>query len=204
MKQWDHIFKSKGRVFDSIQEDIPRVTRFIKKRNKKKVLDIGCGSGRHTVYFARNGFNVYGMDNSTIGISIAKNWLKKEKLSARIKHCSIFSPFPFKDNFFDAAISTQVLYHGVEDKIFTAIKQIERVLKPGGIFFATFIIDKNRKRKFKYVAPRTYLPLKGPEKNLEHFFYNKTLLKKHFCNFHIHDIWITGRYYCLLGELPVS
>jgi 2-polyprenyl-3-methyl-5-hydroxy-6-metoxy-1,4-benzoquinol methylase len=46
---------------------------------------LGCGSGRHVVYLAKNGFEVYGIDIAKSGIKIAKEWLKDEKLKANLK-----------------------------------------------------------------------------------------------------------------------
>ena len=35
-----------------------------KSQEKKEFLDLGCGLGRHSILFGKNGFNVYGMDIS--------------------------------------------------------------------------------------------------------------------------------------------
>ena len=56
-----------------------------KKQNKKDFLDIGCGLGRHTIQFAKNGFNVNGIDLSEEAIKTTKEWLEKEGLKANVK-----------------------------------------------------------------------------------------------------------------------
>ncbi|OGD56839.1 hypothetical protein A2V71_01010 [Candidatus Berkelbacteria bacterium RBG_13_40_8] len=55
---------------------------------------------------------------------------------------------------------------------------------------------------YKVVAPRTYVPTEGGEKNLPHFLFNKELIRKEFKNFKA-DIWLDSdrRHYCFLGEL---
>jgi cyclopropane fatty-acyl-phospholipid synthase-like methyltransferase len=108
---WDKLYKEKGKFFEEIQEDLPRVVRLLKKSGAKRVLDLGCGSGRHLVYLAKQGFNVYGIDNSKSGIEIGKNWLKKEGLKANLKIGDIYKNLPYPDDFFDAIISTQTLHH---------------------------------------------------------------------------------------------
>ncbi|MDE2589481.1 MAG: class I SAM-dependent methyltransferase, partial [Patescibacteria group bacterium] len=45
-----------------------------KKRNVKRVLDAGCGNGRHVIFFSEQGFDVYGIDISNDAIKIAKEW----------------------------------------------------------------------------------------------------------------------------------
>ena len=217
-KQWDRIFNKYGKVFTKVQENIPRITKLFKKRGVKRILDLGCGSGRHLVYLARHGFDVYGIDNSPEGIEIAKDWLKKEKLQVNLKTGNIYKKLPYKDNFFDAIICVQTLHHAKIENIRRAIKEIERVLKPGGLFFTTdrrrkikrnakIITERyeNLKQEFKYkiIAPMTYMPMEGEEKGLIHYLFNKKSLKKELKNFKIHDIWISSnkRHYCLLGEL---
>ena len=73
-KQWDKIFKQYGKFFTKPQEDILKIVRLFKKKGVKRVLDLGCGSGRHIVCLAKQGFKVYGIDIAPEGIKIAKNW----------------------------------------------------------------------------------------------------------------------------------
>jgi len=217
MKQWNEIFRKKGKVFTEIQEDMPRVLEILKKNNAKKVLDLGCGSGRHLVYLAKNGFEVYGFDIAEEGMKIAKEWLKENNLSADFKTGSLYKKLPYQDNFFDAIISTQAINHGMIEDIRQSIQEIERVLKPGGLIFVTTrkrntrnwrsgkIVERYGKQtvNYKVIAPRTYVPLDGGEKNLPHFLFNKEVIKKEFNHFKINDIWTDSnkQLYCLIGYL---
>ncbi len=217
-KQWNEIFEQYGKVFTKIQEDLPKIVKIFKKHGVKKILDLGCGSGRHTVYLAKRGFQVYGVDISKEGIKITKEWIKKEKLRANLKIGSIYRKLPYQDNFFDAIISTNTIHHAKIETIRKAIQEIERVLKPKGLIFITIrkrkfrkfwpkytIIEKYGKQKARYkvIGPRMYTPIAGGEKGLIHYLFNKELIRKEFKNFKIYDIWIdsSGRHYCFLGEL---
>jgi len=220
-KQWDKIFKEHGKVFTKLQEDIPGIVKILKKHNVKRVLDLGCGSGRHTVYLAKNGFEVYGIDISLAGIRITKEWLKKEKLKANLKIGDIYKKLPYKDNFFDAIISTNVLHHAKIEKIRKLIKEMERILKLKGLIFVMvrkalkveewrknkivihrYKTGKNIKKvKYRVVGKRIYMPIEGGEKGLIHFCFNKKLIKKEFKNFKIPKIWNKYGRHCFLGEL---
>ena len=216
-KQWDKIFREKGKVFIKPQEDIPKIVKFFKKMVVKRVLDLGCGSGRHLVYLAKQGFSVYGIDIASEGIKIAKEWLKKEKLKANLKIGDIYKKLPYQNNFFDAIISIQTLHHNKIEKIRKAIKEIERILRPEGLIFITMrralrvkgwkknkiVIHrfKNKKTKYKVIGPRIYVPIEGGEKGLIHFCFNNKLIKKEFKNFKIPKIWTKKGHYCFLGEL---
>lgn len=210
MKQWNRIFKEQGKVFLKPQEDISRIVKLFTKKGVKKILDLGCGSGRHTVYLAKHGFEVYGIDIAPKGIKITKDWLKKEKSKANLKVGNVYKKLPYANNFFDALISTQTLHHNTINNIRKLIKEIERVLRANGLIFITVSrkgskkeIPKEKLWKMKFIAPRTFVPLSHDEKGLFHYWFNKKLLRKEFKNFKIYDIWVDSkkRYYCLLAEL---
>ena len=218
MKQWDKAFKKHGKVFLSIQEDIPKVASEFKKNGAKRILDLGAGSGRHIVYLAKQGFDMYGFDISESGIKISKDWLKKEGVNAKFKHGSIYKKLPYQDNFFDAIISTNTIHHEKIENIRKTILEIKRILKPGGLIFITVrkrklrksypkltIIKKYGKQKTNYqiIEPRTYTPTDGAEKGLLHYLFNKRLIRKEFNNFKINNIWTDSnkRHHCFIGKL---
>lgn len=215
-KQWDEFFKRHGKFFVKPQEDMPGVVKIFKKHKVKRVLDLGCGTGRHAVYFAKNKFDVYGFDIAGAGIKIAKDWLKKKGLKADFKIGSIYQKLPYPDDFFDAVVSINAFHHARIENIRKTIKEMKRILRPGGLIFLNFrkrkfkswqkgrIVEKYGKQQVRYkvIAPRTYAPIEGWEKDLPHYLFNKKLLKKEFGSFKIDRIWVESdnRHYCLLGE----
>ena len=193
MKQWNEAFKERGKIFIEPQQDILNISNIFKKSNVKKILDLGSGTGRHVICLAKNGFDLFGIDVAEEGIKITKDWLRKEKLRANLKTGSIYSKLPYKDNFFDAVVSTQTIHHERIETIRKTILELERILKPGGLIFITVrkrkfnksyaknaIIEKYGKQKSRYkiIAPRTYVPIEGEEKGLPHYLFNKELIRK--------------------------
>jgi len=218
MKQWSGIFKKRGKVFTKIDENMPKLLELFKKNKVKRILDLGFGSGRHAVYFAKHGFDVYGIDIAEGGLDITNSWLEKEKVAAKLKIGSIYDSLPYGDNFFDAVISTQSIHHGKIEDVRKCIKEVERILKPKGLLFITVrkrkfkkewkigtVVKKYGKQRsdYKIIAPRTYIPTEGGEKGMPHYLFNMALLKKEFKHFKIYNIWTTSLkiHYCLLGEL---
>jgi ubiquinone/menaquinone biosynthesis C-methylase UbiE len=208
-KVWENIFSTKGKVFTEIQKDIPMVVNLFKENNVKKVLDIGCGTGRHVLYLAKNGFDVYGLDESKTAIKIAKHWLNTKNLKAQFKIGNQYKKFPFKEKYFDAIISTQALHHGITKDVEKVIGEIKRVLKNNGIIFITVARKRSRKEiksspylvpKSKQIEKNVYIPLEGREKGLPHFLFNKTLIKKKFLGFCINDIHKDDSHYCFIGH----
>jgi 2-polyprenyl-3-methyl-5-hydroxy-6-metoxy-1,4-benzoquinol methylase len=199
--EWNEIFKNKGKVFTEPQEDIPKIVRIFKKQNVKKVLDLGCGSGRHLIFLNKQGFEVYGIDIAKSGIGISKKWLRKEGLKANLKVGNIYRKLPYKTNFFDAIISTQTLHHDKIENIRKLIKEIERILKPNGLIFVT-VLRFFLKKQMKLIAPRTYINATINDRDVPHYKFTENTLRKEFKNFKILDLWIeqSGMHYCLLGK----
>ena len=218
MKQWNEAFKKHGLIFIEPQENIDEIIKLFREHGVKRILDLGCGSGRHVVYFAKNNFDVFGIDIAEVGIKLTREWLKKENLQANLKVGNIYEKLPYQDNYFDAVISTQTLHHERIQNIRHAIHEIERVLKPQGIIFITFrkrkfrkfcpnltIIERYGKQKSRYqvIDSRTYVPIEGGERGLIHYLFNRKLIKREFKNFKIPNIWVdsNGRHYCFWGQL---
>ena len=74
---------------------------------------------------------VSGVEVSRSAINIVRGRLKKERLSAELK---LFkgSQLPYNDNVFDVVIAWQVLDYNTWDSLKLAVKEIDRVLRPGG------------------------------------------------------------------------
>jgi len=187
---WNETFKEKGKVFIKPQRDMPRIIKIFKKHNVKKVLDLGCGSGRHLVFLAKHGFDTYGIDIAKYGVSMSRNWLKEEELKANLKVCDIYKKLPYKDNFFDAIVSTRTLHHEKIGKIRKLIKEMERILRKNGLIFITVLNFKYiPKNEMKQIAPRTFIHLKGNDVGLPHYKFDESMLSAEFKNFKVLGLW---------------
>jgi len=202
-EKWNEVYRKESQPLLP-HEDLTKIVRTFKMHGVRKILDLGCGSGRHTVYLASQGFEVWGIDISEEAIKKARSHLENMKLNAHLTVGSIYKPLPYENSFFDALICTRALHHAKIRDIRKAIKEIERVLKSRGLVFVTVRkkIVKDRRLPFRDVGPRIYVPLEGKEKGLIHYLFNRELLRKEFKSFKIHDLWVDSHdYYCLLGEL---
>jgi ubiquinone/menaquinone biosynthesis C-methylase UbiE len=101
-----------------------------------RILDIGCGSGRHTCHAYRfNDVLAVGADLNFDDVIEARKQLKlHETLGEHGNgHWALsvadVSSLPFKDNFFDVVICAEVMEHIPEDRL--AVREVIRVLKPG-------------------------------------------------------------------------
>ncbi|GIV33649.1 MAG: hypothetical protein KatS3mg031_1184 [Chitinophagales bacterium] len=94
------------------------------------LLDVGCGEGRGTDLLMQKCRSYTAVDK----IEEVIERLKKKYPSAQFIAGHI-PPFPFEDNRFDSVVSFQVIEHIEDDQLF--MREIHRVLKPGGIAVLT-------------------------------------------------------------------
>jgi len=197
-KSWDAIFRRQGHVFTEPHWDIPQIGQRLKDKGLARVLDLGCGTGRHVVYLARHGFSVYGLDNSPRAVEMTAEWLARENLCANLQVQEMTETFPYKDRFFDAILSIQVIHHADIASIRQIVGEMERVLKPGGFLFVTVPKQRNQGKRFRQIEPNTFIPLDGDEKGLPHHYFTPQELHECFAHFEIADIHLDPiDHYCL-------
>jgi len=127
--------------FDSIDpERTAAETDFLEKAldlsKDEKVLDLACGVGRHSLVLARRGFkHVVGLDFTQAYIKEAIAKAEDEDLAVEFVHGDM-KDLPFADESFDAVfnIYTSFGYFADERDNEKVVKEIARVLKPGGRF----------------------------------------------------------------------
>jgi SAM-dependent methyltransferase len=193
-KGWDSIFRRRGRVFTGHHPQLPQAVKLFKRRGARRVLDLGCGTGRHVVYLARHGFEVHGFDISSKAVQMAKQWLEDEKLVAEVRTADMVKRFPYRDRFFDVIVSTNVINHNKIASIRKTIQQMGRVLKPRGFVFITLPshlptrMSVKTPTLYKHVEPNTFLPMDGEEKGVLHHIFQADEIQREFKRFRILSI----------------
>jgi SAM-dependent methyltransferase len=104
----------------------------------RRVFDLGCGPGRHTVYLAAAGFEVHACDFSPVAVAQCREALAAAGLTAQVREGTA-TRIAYPDGFFDWILSVQVLYHGRRGDVAAALAEARRALRPGGWLFATFL-----------------------------------------------------------------
>lgn len=159
-KLWDYIHN-----ISDLQYPGESVVRFLfrnfpkdrDKRKNLKILDLGCGSGRHVKLFAEQGFDVSGVDISKDGLSQTSEMLRKLNLQADLKLADA-NDLPYPDGYFDGAVSYAVLYYNDREGMAIKIKELHRVLKKGGrAMFYIKTTDDYYFAKGQEVAKNTFI-----------------------------------------------
>jgi ubiquinone/menaquinone biosynthesis C-methylase UbiE len=111
------------------------------------VLDVGCGAGRWSMYFADKVKSIEAIDPSDAVLAAAT--LTKDKPNIRITK-AVADKIPFSDNLFDLVISVGVLHHVPDTAL--ALKQISQKAKIGGhVYVYIYYALDNRGLVFKSI-----------------------------------------------------
>lgn len=162
-----------------------------KNNDYKTILDLGCGLGRHSIYFAKQGFDVSAIDLSEYGVSHLKQWSERENLTIQTTVGDMLK-LPFEDNAFDCIFSFHVVSHTDSQGILQIISEIKRVLKPGGELFITLCSKETwafKDANFPKIDENTVLKTDdGPEKEIPHFYVSLDDVLTLFADFQIERI----------------
>ncbi len=173
---WEKLFERKDKYGLVPDPFAVESLKWVKKIKAKKILDIGCGEGKDSIFFAKNGYEVFSLDFSSRAIKSCKEKAIKNKLQKLLHPIihDISKPLKFENGTFDVVYAHLSLHYFDDKTTIKIFNEIRRVLKPGGLFLV----------KVKSIKD----PLYGKGKKIEsdmfdfghirHFFSKKYLLSK--------------------------
>jgi ubiquinone/menaquinone biosynthesis C-methylase UbiE len=124
---------------DSFSENIerPAVEQLIGDVTGLRLLDLGCGSGTFSVWFALRGALVTALDLSQTMISLAEHRAQQQGVSAEFRVADIQEPLQFEASHFDLVFTGTAL-HYVEN-IDSLMAEVARVMKPKAKLIASIL-----------------------------------------------------------------
>jgi SAM-dependent methyltransferase len=129
---WNKVYKSDNSFFGEEPSNFALLCfNHMKANNVMKVLELGTGHGRDTIFFASNGIVVDALDYSTVAVNILDRITKKKRLPIKTRIFDAKNPLPFPDGYFDAVYSHMLFnMRFSEDELHLIFSEIRRVLKP--------------------------------------------------------------------------
>ena len=124
-----------------------------------QVLDAGCGDGRNLIYLLRSGYEAFGVDQSREAIAHVRRLASTlaphlPEDNFRVENVERMT---FADASFDAVISSAVLHFARDDEQWQSmLREMWRVLKPGGIFFARLASSIGMEEKVEQIEGRRF------------------------------------------------
>jgi SAM-dependent methyltransferase len=115
---------------------IDQLIQYLKPEKKSRMLDVGCGKGRHSIKLASLGFSVTGIDLAPGSIAYAKQFEND-----RLDFFEHDMRLPFWGNYFDYIFNffTSFGYFRTRREHDDTIRTIGTGLKPGGVFVIDYL-----------------------------------------------------------------
>ena len=170
-------YESQKEVWDLIasgwtsfrQNPLGIIEEFAKGWKPGKILDVGCGNGRNLKPFADLKYDCYGIDFSKNMVGVAKDFLKKHNVQAKV-YVEKAEKLPFDDKSFDYVLALRVIPCILTEKERSkALDEIKRVLKKNG----KAVITIWNKTNFKYLLSKkeALVPWRKKDRTLIRYYY---------------------------------
>lgn len=184
MKEWKQIYESNGPVQTEPSEQVIKLAPIFRNEDVKRILDHGCGTGRHVKYLAEQGFFVVGTDYSFDALDIAEESVKG--LNAELIQSEMDS-IPYSDGYFDAVISNHTVQHALKDQIDRAFYEISRTLKNKGLLFLRTVSRKHKVYgKGNEIEPHTFADAEElPDGKSPHHYFSEEEVRGYLDRFDI-------------------
>jgi SAM-dependent methyltransferase len=149
-------------VFDQLHRG--RITR------EMRILDAGCGGGRNLEYLLKHGYDVWGNDASKAAIAATR--ALAARFAPGLSPIERFRVEPvermsFEDAAFDVVLSSAVLHFARDEAQWNAmLREMWRVLAPGGMFFARLATTIGHESRVKPLGNRRFIMPDGDERFL--------------------------------------
>ncbi|MBZ0169392.1 SAM dependent methyltransferase [Candidatus Methylomirabilis lanthanidiphila] len=121
-----------------------RLAQLLKRRKgSRRILDLGCGEGRHTLLFAQAGFFTVGLDYLAAPLRTVAQRAQAKRLTPRIRLLlgDALMP-PFKPGYFDVVVDSGVFHHLKKADWPIYVDRVLGLVKPGGYIHLTVFSTK--------------------------------------------------------------
>jgi ubiquinone/menaquinone biosynthesis C-methylase UbiE len=150
---YDFVLKN---IFKINKDFFRKVESYLSTEDYEKILDIGSGTSSFSIFLKNENptLDIYDIDGSKEMLRIAKRKLEDESLNIKLEE-ALAENIPYEDNYFDKIVAIFLFSYIPRTIKPYALKELYRVLKPGGKFILVDISNQSGLKKyielFKYV-----------------------------------------------------
>jgi len=174
----------------------PKLVEQTKIKKGYRVLDLGCGTATLTILIKKTHpeADIIGLDGDPKILEIARSKVMKMGLDIALDRGMAFE-LPYPEDSFDRVVSSMVLHHLTRESKVRSLKEIFRVLRPGGELHVADLGKPNN--ALMYFASLIIGRLEEASDNV------KGLLPEMFRNAGFDQVEETARYSTIFGTIAL-
>lgn len=171
---WNQIFMTRE-VYQQLdcEEQIMDFLRLLHKYQIKRIVEMGCGCGRNLLPMAAQGFEVIGVDHSSVALEAAKNNLQEKQLAHQVQF--IHQDWTLFQQPSPAVVAWHVLGHGDLAQVEGNLRQMIRLVEEGGLCLFNIPSIKTVlawDRQCDSVQAYSFIYEEGDEAGIRHSFFS--------------------------------
>lgn len=155
-----------------------------REKGFQSLLDSGCGPGRHAMYFAKKGFAVTALDQSSEALEYLTAWANREQTLVTARQGDLFH-LPFPADSFDCIVDYNASYHTDTAGYRQAVAELHRVLRPGGEVFLTLLSRRDARYQQAGASEKLDRFTLRHDGGTPHFYAGREDLETIFRGFHL-------------------
>ena len=131
---WESMFDKNKEMF-GLEPSFPAcyAKKLLQEKNISKLLELGAGQGRDTLFFAQNQFDITALDYTQQGLNAIAHKAKTLNLPLLLCQHDVRQPLPFEDASFEVCFSHMLYCMPLSTAELEFLnEEICRILKPGG------------------------------------------------------------------------
>jgi SAM-dependent methyltransferase len=166
--------------------DLILIDQILKNRFHKemRILDAGCGEGRNMVFFVRNNYLIFGIDQDPEAVKLARIFCGSLNRDYDVENIQCFpiEDNPFPDGFFDVVICINVLHDARNRLAFlNMFNQLIRLLNSGGFL----LLSMESKIGIPERSDMKIYEEEGTKNQIANFYFSEELAREIFSK----DLW---------------
>ncbi|MFA6036256.1 MAG: class I SAM-dependent methyltransferase [Candidatus Micrarchaeia archaeon] len=172
-KEWDEKFRKAGALWgEEPSLGAKFAAGYFAKRGVRTVLDVACGYGKDSVFLAKSGFEVTGVDFSLEGLRLAGERAMAAGVVVKWMPADV-RMLQMPNGSFDAVLCNNIMTLFIRQEREKAAAEIERVLARGGSLVVSERSVAGKPKKAREVEPNTF----ADEEHLHHYFSKEEMEK---------------------------